>query len=180
MPHLSKYPRDMKNFSVPANDAVRRPGNCRLILNTMTRCRPGPKSAVRTVMPLHRSLLSSTATYDLNGHRPSRNPEALVLIPMQHYFHHVAATLKTSRLSPGRFRAAIIVPIIHLDAVSSPKIGMVSQSARQPSTPSPRRSSSAKALPRATTRSSGSKHCSPYFRHFLLNDKSIVIQGSHL
>jgi hypothetical protein len=33
---------------------------------------------------------------------------------------------------------------------------------------------------RATRRSSEPKHRSPYFRHFLLNDKSIVIQGSRL
>jgi hypothetical protein len=36
------------------------------------------------------------------------------------------------------------------------------------------------ALPQATRRSSGPKHCSQHFRHFLLNDTSIVIQGTRL
>ncbi len=105
---------------------------CRLILNTTTRCRPGPKSAVRTVMPLHRFLLSSMATYDLNGHRPPRNRAALVLTSMQHGFHHVAANLKTPRLTPGRSRAVIIDPITHLDAVSSPMPVRRMGIARQP------------------------------------------------
>ncbi len=182
MPHPQKYPRDMKNFSVPANDAVRRLGNCNMILNTTTRCRPGPKSAVRTVKPLQRSRMSSTDIYALEGHFPPHDLAVPALTPMQHGSHRAAATRRTPSNSLGRSRSAIIVPTKPPDAVSYPIPVRRMEIAKSYFSFGGHlvELSPSQALPRATRRRSGSKHCSPYFRYFLLNDKSIVIQGSRL